>query len=181
MAAFQSIVHGSSLIADISNSVGDLQNSQPPWQSGPSFAKRLQEIEEDLVYLEGNLVDTKTRIEQLQLMVRALPTDRTAWLIGPSTLLLLIIQADSGLSQAKTRPSSLHSNIGGSIVYSLGFRFCMWKLPRWRRFFQLIFCRAFWEWISRILRPRTSLALMILQTPPSHFSRLQRPTKLRLY
>lgn len=125
MAAFQSIVHGSSLMTDISKSVGDLQNSQPSWQSGPSFAKRLQEIKGDLIYLEEKLGDTKTRIEQLQLMVRTLPLNRKAWLIGSSTLLLLIIQADTGLSQTKTRSSSLHSNIGGSILHSIGFRFCM--------------------------------------------------------
>lgn len=84
MAAFQSIVHGSSLIADILNSLGDLQNSQPLWQSGPSFVKRLQEIKEDLVYLEGKLVDTKMRIEQLQLMIQdylKLRQDRRAYIL----------------------------------------------------------------------------------------------------
>lgn len=99
MAAFQSIVHGSSLIADISNSVGDLQNSQPPWQSGPSFAKRLQEIEEDLVYLEGNLVDTKTRIEQLQLMIQdylRLKQDRRAFILTLVAALYIPLAFASG-------------------------------------------------------------------------------------
>lgn len=72
MAAFQSITDGQSLMAGISEAVGDLKNSQPSWDSGPSFAKRLQEMEKDLDYLESELDHNRNEIKELQLMVRTL-------------------------------------------------------------------------------------------------------------
>lgn len=72
MAAFQSITDGQSLMAGISEAVCGLQHSQPSWDTGPSFVKRLQEMKKDLDYLKSELDHNRNEIKELQLMVRTL-------------------------------------------------------------------------------------------------------------
>lgn len=125
MAAFQSITDGLSLMAGILKAVSDLQDSQPSWDSGPSIAKRLQEMKKDLVYLGSELGHNRNEIKQLQLMVRTSFIMRNRQLVILSPVLLLIIQADTRPSQTKARSPFLHSDIGSSLVYSIYVCFCM--------------------------------------------------------
>lgn len=148
MAAFQGIIDGLSLMAGISEAVSELQNSQPSWDSGLSFAKRLQEVKKDLIYLEKELEPAKKGIEQLQLMVRSLIPKAATYLLFPAQL--LITQADTRPSQIETRPSqietrpsSLRSNNCGYLFYSIHLLFGRWKMSRRQRLVGLILIGSF--------------------------------------